>query len=59
MSQVPQQEARGGDKVDWARATAGEPLPELPPEEYPEPDSLTVTTVQWPFGDAGDSGRES
>jgi hypothetical protein len=36
---VPAQETRGGNRVDWAEAKSGEPLPELPPEVYPEPDS--------------------
>lgn len=36
---VPAQETRGGNRVDWAGAKPGEPLPELPPETYPEPDS--------------------
>lgn len=36
---VPAQETRGGNQVDWAKAQAGEPLPELPEAEYPEPDS--------------------
>lgn len=36
---VPAQETRGGNRVDWAEAKPGEPLPELPPEAYPEPDS--------------------
>jgi hypothetical protein len=36
---VPAQETRGGDRVNWAQARPGEPLPELPPEDYPEPDS--------------------
>jgi hypothetical protein len=37
--QVPQQETRGGDRIDWAKAVAGEPLPPLPADAYPEPDS--------------------
>jgi hypothetical protein len=36
---IPEQETRGGNRVDWAQAKPGEPLPELPPEAYPEPDS--------------------
>lgn len=36
---IPEQETRGGNRVDWAQAKPGEPLPELPPEDYPEPDS--------------------
>lgn len=36
---VPAQETRGGNRVDWAKAEPGQPLPELPPEAYPEPDS--------------------
>lgn len=36
---IPEQETRGGDRVDWAQAKPGEPLPELPPEECLEPDS--------------------
>jgi hypothetical protein len=41
MTQVPQTESRGGDKPDWGKAVAGEPLPKLG-EEYPEPDSEEV-----------------
>ena len=29
MTGAPGQESRGGDRVDWARAKPGEPLPEL------------------------------
>ena len=36
---VPAQETRGGNRVDWHEAKPGEPLPELPPDAYPEPDS--------------------
>jgi hypothetical protein len=36
---IPVQETRGGDRVDWKQAVPGEPLPELPPDAYPEPDS--------------------
>jgi hypothetical protein len=36
---IPAQETRGGDKVDWANAVPGEPLPELPPEVNPETDN--------------------
>ncbi len=36
---VPAQETRGGIRVNWAEAAPGEPLPELPEAEYPEPDS--------------------
>ena len=36
---VPAQETRGGNRVNWAEAEPGEPLPELPPDAYPEPDS--------------------
>lgn len=36
---IPSQEQRGGKRVDWANAKPGEPLPELPPDAYPEPDS--------------------
>jgi hypothetical protein len=39
--QASQVENRGGDRVDWGRAVAGEPLPPLG-EEYPEPDSTDV-----------------
>lgn len=42
---VPAQETRGGDKVDWANAVPGEPLPELPDAEYLEPDSLDTAGV--------------
>jgi hypothetical protein len=37
--QVPQQESRGGDAVDWAKVVPGEPLPPLRKAAYPEPDS--------------------
>lgn len=38
--QVPgQQEARGGNQPDWKKVVPGEPLPELPEAEYPEPES--------------------
>jgi hypothetical protein len=43
---IPAQEARGGNRVDWANTVVGEPLPELPPDAYPEPDS-----EQLPAGD--------
>lgn len=36
---VPEQETRGGNRVDWKQAKPGEPLPEMPQAEYPEPDS--------------------
>lgn len=36
---IPNQEQRGGKRVDWANVKPGEPLPELPPDAYPEPDS--------------------
>jgi len=36
---IPAQETRGGDRVDWTNAAPGEPLPELPADAYPEPDS--------------------
>jgi hypothetical protein len=38
-NRVPEQETRGGDKVDWRNAEPGKPLPELPAESYPEPHS--------------------
>ena len=38
-NRVPATEARGGDKVDWEHAEPGKPLPALPPDAYPEPDS--------------------
>lgn len=43
--QVPRQETRGGVRPDWASARPGEPLPELPPEAYPEPDSEPLSLV--------------
>jgi len=36
--QVRQVENRGGDKPDWGKVVAGEPLPERQ-ETYPDPDS--------------------
>lgn len=50
MSQVPQQETRGGNHVDWKNATAGAPLPELPEAEYLEPES---TGLPWEDSEAG------
>lgn len=29
-------EARGGDRIDWARTHPGEPLPAMPPDELAE-----------------------
>ncbi len=46
---IPAQESRGGNRVDWQHAEPGEPLPELPPDAYPEPDS-----EQLPFWDEDD-----
>lgn len=44
--QAMQVENRGGDRVDWKNAVAGEPLPPLG-EEYPEPEStIPAFTVQ-------------
>lgn len=43
--QAMQVENRGGDRVDWKRAVAGEPLPPLG-EEYPEPESTGAFTAQ-------------
>ena len=36
---IPEQETRGGNRVNWAEAKPGEALPELPADAYPEPDS--------------------
>ena len=44
---IPAQETRGGDRVDWARAVVGEPLPELPPDDYPEPDSTQLPSAEF------------
>ena len=38
---VPEQETSGGDKPDWRNAVPGQPLPEMPPDAYPEPDSTS------------------
>lgn len=38
-SRTPAEETRGGNRVDWANAAAGEALPELPADAYPEKDS--------------------
>lgn len=38
QASVPAQETRGGDKIDWARAVPGQPLPERG-EHFPDPDS--------------------
>lgn len=42
---IPAQETRGGDRVNWSEAVPGEPLPELPPDAYPEPDSEELPLV--------------
>lgn len=42
---VPAQETRGGNRVDWRNAQPGEPLPELPADAYPEPDSTPLPDV--------------
>jgi hypothetical protein len=47
---VPAQETRGGNRVDWAKAEPGQPLPELPKDDYPEPDSEQLPRV---FDDEG------
>jgi hypothetical protein len=47
---VPAQETRGGNRVDWGKAEPGQPLPELPKDDYPEPDSEMLPRV---FGDEG------
>jgi hypothetical protein len=49
---VPAQETRGGNRVDWAEAKPGEPLPELPSDAYLEPDSQ-----QLPLGDNEPGGE--
>lgn len=41
-STPPQQETRGGNRVNWAKAVPGQLLPELPAEVYPEPDSAPL-----------------
>lgn len=51
---IPATETRGGDRVDWAGARAGEPLPELPPDDYPEPDSEQLPL---PFDDGALEGE--
>jgi hypothetical protein len=38
----PAQETRGDNRVDWKNVVTGEPLPELPPAAYPEPDSTEL-----------------
>ena len=50
---VPAQETRGGNQVDWTHAVAGEPLPEMPPAEYPEPDSTVQPEL--PFGEGDEA----
>lgn len=56
---VPGQETRGGDKVDWARAQPGEPLPERG-ETFPEPDSeeLPPGLGSWEDDDGNTYGYE-
>jgi hypothetical protein len=50
---IPAQETRGGNRVDWANAEPGEPLPALPESAYPEPDSQ-----QLPLWDDAELGGE-
>jgi hypothetical protein len=40
-------EARGGNQPDWQKVVPGEQLPEMPPAEYPEPDSEAYPDL-WP-----------
>lgn len=51
MPKVPEQETRGGDRVDWANAQPGQPLQELPPDAYPELDSTDLPDTDVPEGD--------
>lgn len=36
-TELPAEEQRGGEHVDWTRAKPGRPLPEQPQEEPPAP----------------------
>jgi hypothetical protein len=61
-NRVPPQETRGGNRPDWRHAKPGEPLPELPPPEYPEPDSEAIPQLAYEGGDTSvelDYGPES
>jgi len=55
---VPAQETRGGDRVNWAKAEPGQPLPELPPDDYPEPDSEQLPLTLQDGNDDHDLGGE-
>lgn len=55
-SRVPEQETRGGNRVDWRNAVPGAPLPELPPADFPEPDSEEIPQLAHEFEYDGGQG---
>lgn len=57
-SKRPVQETRGGDKVDWASARPGEPLPERPDEIAESPGEPGVLDYDAHGGIEIDNGPE-